>query len=257
MITRRIDNPTLPLGCYVPKIYTEEASSNWHLVQAKQQANLAIQEYSNAKANKENCQKLQEYLRLPLADCMSMPESENGDEIVTQLTNIIDNLQTGIDRVTSYKDNPNWQDEKNAWESYSEKYQKCISQYKVTGYKQWPITYDPKTVEGYIRRIQNVEDMDIDVFVKSHCEAIIKNFYPFTKKVIDMTDEQFEKWFDAKMASIIKKFAFVKLTTKKEQVVENQYDSADDLFNFVQELGMESPTETVTTQSTETVTTQS
>lgn len=245
MITKTIDNPALPLGCYVQQIHTDEASSNWHLVQAKKQANLAIQEYSNAKANKENCQKLQEYLRLPLAECESVPVSEDRDEVIEQLTNIIDTLQTGINRVSSYKDSPNWQDKKNTWESYSEKYQRCIAQYKVTGYKQWPITYDPKTVEGYIRRIKNVEDMDIDVFVKSHSEAIIKEFYPFTKKVIGMTDKQFEKWFDANMASIIKKFAFVKLTTKKEQVVENQYEGAQELYDYVQELGMEQPTETV------------
>lgn len=245
MITKTIDSPALPLGCYIQQIYTEETASNWHLVQAKKQANLAIQEYTNAKANKENCQKLQEYLRLPLAECESLPDSENKEEVTIQLTNIIDTLQTGIDRVPSYKDNPNWQDKKNTWESYSEKYQRCIAQYKVTGYKQWPITYDPKTVEGYIRRIKNVEDMDIDVFVKSHCEKIIKRFFPFTNKVLNMTDEQFEKWFDANMASVIKKFAFVKLTTKREQVIENQYDGAEELFDFVQELGMESPVETV------------
>lgn len=245
MITKTIDNPTLPLGCYIQQIYTEETSSNWHLVQAKKQANLAIQEYTNAKANKENCQKLQEYLRLPLAECESLPDSENKEEVTIQLTNIIDTLQTGIDRVPSYKDNPNWQDEKSAWESYSEKYQKCLAQYKVNGYKQWPKTYDTNTIEGYIRRIPNVEDMDIDVFVKSHCEKIIKRFFPFTNKVLNMTDEQFEKWFDANMASVIKKFAFVKLTTKREQVIENQYDGAQELFDFVQELGMESPVETV------------
>ena len=222
-----------PIGLYIQPVFMTNSTLDKKIQTVQTQTNQAINYYAKSAADRENCQRLQNYLKEYQAKLVCCRDSEAKFELSNQLTNIIDTLQTGIDREPSYKDDPVSHSSKpvdkyGGWLSYAEQYQKCLEQCRVNGYQYWLKTYDPKTVEGYIRHIPNIADMDILVFVKDHCENMIKKFYPITKADLELSDEQFERRFDSNMASIIKKFAFVKLTSHRENVIVDMSDGDED-----------------------------
>lgn len=232
MVTMKITNDD-PIGLYIQPVFMTNSTLDKKVQALQGQTNQAISYYSKAAANKENCQRLQNYLKEYQARLVCCRDSEAKFELTNQLTNIIDNLQTGIDReshTNGFTSNHNKPvDKYGGWLSYSEQYQKCLEQYKVSGYQHLPRSYNPNTVEGYIRLIRNVADMDVWEFVKKHGEKMIQKFYPITKADRKLSDEQFGRRFDSNMASIIKKFTFVKLTTgSKQNVIIDLSDTDDD-----------------------------
>jgi hypothetical protein len=248
-----------PLGLFIHTLYTQSNKSRAYIA-VQSMANEAVRFYLNKPANKENCQNLLTYLNESLAELNQLPDCDAKSELVEQIEKRISLLKDAIQPAhpgVSTKPSNNYRpgnENKGGsanWRSYDERYEACLKAYKVNDcYKKFPTTKDPNTLEGYIRNIPNVDGMSVNVFLDKYVPDLLKRVN-FVKKVgkdeyVEIKDYELTgKTIDLLVTHFLKKFAFVQLTlSKPDNVIEDQ--TASDIFNFVQEVGMEEPVEVAT-----------
>lgn len=234
MVTMKMSDPNLTIGCYIQGIYSDNFTRDPQLISIKSRANKAIEQYSSKENTVDNCQKLQEFLKVLKAQLVVCKDSEAKFDVMNQLTNIIDNLQTGIDRVPSHTNNsytPEKKDDKyKGWKCFSEQYQIAMAQYKVNGYRNIPIVWDKTKLEGYMRSVPNVIGMDVFEFFKKYFYDHLLNFVrptPQECRVISNGGSS-EKYVDRAAQICAKSFAFVQLTSTKQNVIIDLSDTDDD-----------------------------
>lgn len=236
MVIQKITN-NKPFGMFILKVFLGPTSDR-RLIEVQNATNLAISHYANLIATRENCEELKGYMNHYLALCNNCQDSDVKEDLKSQLTNIIDTLQTGIDSEPAYSTSTRKSSttpiSEQTWE---QRLYRAMQRWEVWGWRNRPINKDPNTLEGYIRSLPRIEQMDIKYFFEHHLEKVVHKFWTQDK------NEDTDKFVRRIEADVIQKFAFVKLTTMKPvyQVIENQYDDADELYEYVQELGIEEP----------------
>ena len=237
MVLHKIINDD-PFGMFIMKVLLDPTSDR-SIIQVQDATNLAISHYFNLPATRENCETLKGYMNHYLALCNNCKDSEVKEDLKSQLTNIIDTLQTGIDREQSYTKNSSGKEGRTLTQMLTQ----AESRWKLWHWWDRKINTDPNTIEGYIRAIPGLMDMNIYEFRDKYIPAMYWKFFPPKEDFAD--DEAEFRYFDTVCAKIIHWYAFVKLTlahtTPTYQVIENQYEDAEELYEYVQELGMEEP----------------
>ena len=239
-----IRNANDPIGLTVHTVFTSTEISDRSLIRIQKEANECIKSYLKRPANKENCQTLQMYLNESLAKLNQCPDSDAKDELVVLLEERINILQSGIDltpgNAQAKEESYTRSDDRfGGWQGYNKCYERAMQQYQANGYRNLPITYDPNTVEGYIRNIPNVKSLGVTAFVENYAPEMMKRVR-FVKRVgkdehVEIDHEFTEKTVDLLVRHFIKKLVFVQLTQPSYIVVENRYPEADEMFTIIEE----------------------
>ena len=242
-MSRKIDNPSMPLSIFVGQIFTDSEKKDKGLIALHEQANDAIKIFKDAKATAENCQQLRHYLEIILVDVLNRPQSDAKDELYTAIMDRIETLKTGIELAEKHESysktlyQPKKDDKYKGWKSFSEQYQKAVEQYKVNGYRNIPIVWDTTKLEGFIRSIPGIKGMDVFEFFKMYFYDQLLNFVkptPEESKVVRNGGSS-EKYIDRAAQICAKRFAFVQLTSVTRIVIENRYPEADEMFTIMEE----------------------
>jgi len=236
MVTLKITNND-PIGLYVSSVYTECPKNDRVLIEQQDMANKAIKHFAGMPANRENCEALQNYIKFYHATCVHRPDSDAKTELLNALTNIIDTLQTGIDREPA-----------RAPEGTREL--TPLQRWLESSYNRWkmrdlsrrkPIT-DQNTLEGFIRNIPNITSMGFHEMMDKYGTTLVTKFFKTTEDDLK-DDESVYKFVDRCTFKIADIYVLVMLTSTKPTytVIENQYPEAEELYEFVVDQGMSEP----------------
>ena len=237
MVIMNINHPEDPIGLFVQQIFTDAPGRDSKLNECQRQANQAIKLFLDKPASSDNCARLREYMQGFLAQANLRPDSEMKTELVTMITNIIDTLSTGI-KPGSTSTEPKKQGDPR---SYTAIERQAYERWRIWGWENRPIVTNPNTLEGYIRRLPGVANMNYHEFIQKYGKDVIMKFFPPKPGCVDfdaLLNHTYE--CDKKIAP---KFVYVKLTMNqpKKMVIEDRFDNSEEIYQTVQELGMETP----------------
>lgn len=237
-MSRTIDNNNVPLAVYILPIFTKGGKGDTESINLKNQANVAIEHFGKKPATYENCQQLQRYLQETLAETMMTTKTPHRDEVIDQLTDRIVTLQSAVERHQKLV-NPEYkpQTELDYWRGLMERIDgraKVLSAYWAgTGRKP---NKDPNTLEGYLWSIPGIDRMGIVTLLNEHIDQIMK-FVPSNKEEQDDIKDGATKYEKRIVFEVSNVLGWIRWSARHQK--------QDDLYIYVQELGMESPVETV------------
>lgn len=245
MVTMKITNND-PIGLYLTRIYVDNRTSDKVIIDVIENTNKAIKHFDSMPATAENCQRLQVYIKHYQALLAGRPDSDVKAEVDTQLTNLIDTLQTGIDREATPQTYTKPGTEKKG-PDYGGMLKRAYDRWEVWGWKNRPIVTDTSKLEGYLRAIPGIVGMGYMNLIDKYTTDIIFKFFP-PKPEDTKTHEDACKYVDKCVSIILQKFAYVQLTSERQtyQVIENQYDGAEELYEFAVSQGVEEAVEPAT-----------